>query len=87
MENKFDVKETVETGLVSPSFIQAQGVDTEAAFQRMTITKDMLGQYQAAINSTNTADIVGTHKALFDKLESVMKEIINEEMILIAMGK
>ena len=87
MENKLYVKETVETGYSKPSFIQAQGVDSEAAFQRMTITKEMLGQYQSAINSTNTADIVGTHKALYDKLESVMKEIINEEMILIAMGK
>ena len=87
MENKFDVRETVETGYRSPSFIQAQGVDTEAAFQRMTITKEMLEQYQAAINATNTADIIGTHKALYDKLERTAKSIIEEEMILIAMGK
>lgn len=87
MENKFDVKEMVETGCGKPSFIKLQGVNTEAAFQRMTITKEMLEQYQAAINATNTADIIGTHKALYDKLESVMKSIIDEEMILIAMGK
>ena len=87
MENKFDVKETVETGYGRPSFIKSQGVNTEAAFQRMTITKEMLEQYQAAINATNTADIVGIHKALYDKLEQVAKSIIDEEMILIAMGK
>ena len=87
MENKIDVRETVETGIRNQSFVKAQGVDGEAAFQRMTITKEMLEQYQAAINATNTSDIVGVHKELYDKAERAMKSIIDEEMVLIAMCK
>lgn len=77
-----DVQKTV-TG---DSFIKIQGVDSEAAFQRMTITKKMLGEYQEAINSTNTVDVIGNLQKLYDDLEVIAKAIIREEQLLISIG-
>ena len=87
VESRVDVKETVEIGSTRQSFVKTQGIDCEAAFQRMRITKELLGQYQVAINETNTADVIGKHKSLYDDLETLAKAIIDEEMILIAMCK
>lgn len=81
-----DVKETVGTGIRRSSFVKTQGVDGEAAFQRMTITKRTLEDYQAKINSTNTADVVGNLANLYDDLEVIAKAIIREEQLLISMG-
>lgn len=84
--NAVDVKEAVETGTKASSFVTAQGVDGSAAFQRMSITKRMLEEYQAAINATNTADIIGSHRKLYDDFETVARAIIREEQLLVSMG-
>lgn len=69
------------------SFVKTQGVDSEAAFQRMTITKRMLGDYQEAINNTNTVDVVGNLKEMYDDVEMLLKAIIKEEQLLISIGE
>lgn len=85
MEKIVDVKGTIGNENRRPSFVKAQGVDSEAAFQRMTITKEMLKEYQLAINGTNTTDVVGDLKALYDDLEVIAKAIIRQEQMLICL--
>ena len=77
-----DVQKTV-TG---NSFIKIQGVDGKAAFERMTITKKMLEDYQTAINATNTVDVIGNLARLYDDMEVIAKAIIREEQLLISIG-
>ena len=76
------VKETV-TG---DSFIKSKGIDSDAAYERMNITKYMKENYQKEINRTNTADIVGYHKTLYNDLETILNAIIREEKKLIDLG-
>ena len=81
-----DVKSAFEAAPIS-SFIGRQGVDGGAAFKRHEITKATLEKYRAEINATNTVDVVGELKSLYDQLESTMKLIILHEEQLIAQSK
>lgn len=76
----------VQKIMTGDSFIKSKGIDTEAAYKRMNITKEMLDHYQAAINATNTADVVGIHGSLYNDLEVIAKAIIREEKKLIDLG-
>lgn len=82
-----EVKDVASEPMIRTSFVKLQGVDAEAAFQRMTITKEMLRRYQAAINSTNTIDVVGRLEEMYDDLEVLAKAIIKEEQLLISIGE
>ena len=77
----------LETRARKSSFVRTQGIDSSAAFQRMTITKRTLEEYQAEINATNTADVVGNLARLYDDLEILAKAIIREEQLLISLGE
>ena len=70
-----------------PSFIEGQGVDADAAYQRLAITRKTLAEYKAAINATNTVDVVGELKSLYSDLEATMNLIILQEQMLINQGK
>ena len=80
-----DVKENMT--VATPTFIERQGVDADAAYQRLAITRKTLAEYKAAINATNTVDVVGELKNLYLKLESTMNLIALEEQMLINQGK
>ena len=77
-----DVKENMN-GIAAPSFIEGQGVDADAAYQRLAITRKMLAEYKAAINATNTVDVVGEHKDLYADVETSLKLIALKEERLI----
>ena len=77
-----DVKENMN-GIAAPSFIEGQGVDADAAYQRLAITRKMLKEYKAAINATNTVDVVGEHKDLYADVETSLKLIALKEERLI----
>ena len=81
-----DVKENLNR-IEMPSFIEGQGVDADAAYQRLAITRKMLAEYKAAINATNTVDVVGELKSLYSELEATMNLIILQEQMLINQGK
>ena len=81
-----EVRENMK-GIEAPSFIEGQGVDADAAYQRLAITRKMLKEYKAAINATNTVDVAGELKSLYLKLESTMNLIALEEQMLINQGK
>ena len=70
-----------------PAFIEGQGVDADAAYQRLAITRKTLKEYKAAINATNTVDVVGELKSLYSDLETTMNLIILQEQLLINQGK
>ena len=77
-----DVKENLNR-IEVPSFIEGQGVDADAAYQRLAITRKMLAEYKAAINATNTVDVVGEHKDLYADVETSLKLIALKEERLI----
>ena len=81
-----DVKENMKE-IATPSFIEGQGVDADSAYQRLAITRKMLAEYKAAINATNTVDVVGEHKELYADVEASMKLIVLKEELLINQGK
>lgn len=81
-----DVKENMN-GIAAPSFIEGQGVDADAAYQRLAVTRKTLAEYKAAINATNTVDVVGELKSLYSDLETTMNLIILQEQLLINQGK
>lgn len=81
-----DVKENMN-GIVTASFIEGQGVDTDAAYKRLAITRQTLAEYKAAINATNTVDVAGSLKDLYERVEATMKLIELEEQMLIHQGK
>lgn len=81
-----DVKENMN-GNAAPSFIEGQGVDADAAYQRLAITRKTLAEYKAAINATNTVDVASELKLLYGDIESTMKLIILQEMMLITQGR
>lgn len=81
-----DVRENLNGNAV-PSFIEGQGVDADAAYQRLAITRKTLAEYKAAINATNTVDVASELKLLYGDIESTMKLIILQEMMLINQGK
>ena len=85
MENIY-VKENLETNAYGASFIKGQDVDINAAFQRLTITKDMLKNYSEAINGTNTADVSGRLRNLYNDLDFIARAIMKEELQLITQG-
>lgn len=87
-----NVKEAVETPLITKekaecTFIKPQQINVKAAYERAEITKDTLKLYREEINRTNTADIAGTLRRLYEDLEKTMKEIIKEEKQLIMLGE
>lgn len=84
MENIY-VKENLEANAHS-TFIKGQDVDINAAFQRLTITKDMLKNYSEAINGTNTTDVSGRLRNLYNDLDFIARTIIKEELQLITQG-
>lgn len=69
------------------SFIKKQTIDADAAYQRLAITRRTLADYQAAINATNTADLVGEIKYLYDSLQQTMRLICLQEQKLINQGE
>ena len=81
-----DVKENMN-GIAAPSFIEGQGVDADAAYQRLSVTRKTLAEYKAAINATNTVDVVGELKSLYADIEATMNLIILQEQMLINQGK
>lgn len=81
-----DVKENMK-GIAMTSFIEGQGVDTDAAYQRLAITRKTLAEYRAAINATNTVDVVGELKSLYTDIEYTMNLICIQEQMLINQGK
>ena len=81
-----DVKENMN-GIVKASFIEGQGVDADAAYQRLAITRQTLKEYKAAINATNTVDVAGEHLELYAEVENLMKLIDLKEQALILQGK
>ena len=81
-----DVKENLNR-IEMPSFIEGQGVDADAAYQRLAITRKMLKEYKAAINATNTVDVVGEHKDLYADIETSLKLIALKEERLIHQSK
>lgn len=81
MEEKYEP--TVKRSL----FIERQAVDADAAYQRLAITRKTLEEYKAAINATNTVDVVGEHKVLYTDIESTMQMICLQEQMLINQGK
>ena len=72
---------------IRTSFIEGQKTDTKAACERLMITRKMLKDYKAAINATNTVDIAGEHKHLYEELEATMKLICLQEQQLIMQGE
>lgn len=88
-----DVKENLTTVEAEPtakekrSFVSNQKVDADAAYQRLKATRKTLASYSRKINETNTVDIVGEHKALYEELEMTMKLIILAEQSLIDEGE
>lgn len=90
--NAVNVKEAVKTPFITKekaecTFIKPQQIDVKAAYERAEITRDMMKLYKEEINRTNTADIVGTLRHLYEDLEKIMKEIIKEEKQLIMLGE
>lgn len=85
MERKTGTVDVMNT-VSGNSFIKSKGIDGGAAYERMNITKETLEKYQAAINATNTADVVGYHGTLYNDLETILKAIIREEKKLIELG-
>lgn len=81
-----DVKGNLN-GIAKASFIEGQGVDTDAAYQRLAITRKTLAEYRAAINATNTVDVVGELKSLYTDIEYTMNLICIQEQMLINQGK
>lgn len=81
-----DVKENMN-GIVTASFIEAQKIDSDAAYQRLAITRKTLAEYKAAINATNTVDVAGKLKSLYESVETTMLMIALEEQMLIHQGK
>ena len=81
-----DVKENMKD-IAKASFIEGQGVDTDAAYQRLAVTRKMLKDYKAAINATNTVDVVGELKNLYTDIEYTMNLICIQEQMLINQGK
>lgn len=80
-----DVKENMTSE--TPAFIEKQGADSDAAYQRLAITRKTLAEYKAAINATNTVDVVGELKTLYTSLENTMNLICLQEQMLINQGK
>ena len=72
---------------IRAAFITEQKVDADAAYQRLSITRDTLKQYKAAINATNTAGISDELKSLYAEVESTMKLIELSEQKLILQGE
>ena len=70
-----------------PAFIEGQGVDADAAYQRLAITRNTLAEYKAAINATNTVDVVGELYNLYADIERTMNLIALQEQMLINQGK
>lgn len=81
-----DVKENMN-GIVTASFIEAQKIDSDAAYQRLAITRKTLAEYKAAINATNTVDVAGKLKSLYESVETTMLMIALEEQMLIHQGE
>lgn len=69
------------------AFVEKQGVDANAAYQRLAITRKMLAEYKAAINATNTVDVVGELYNLYADIERTMNLIALQEQMLINQGK
>lgn len=69
------------------ALIKKQGVDADAAYQRLAITRKTLAEYKAAINATNTVDVVGELYNLYADIERTMNLIALQEQMLINQGK
>lgn len=92
-ENRIDVKEAVEVPIFTARedngspFIKPYKIDANAAYERARITKELMKMYREEINRTNTADIAGTLKRLYEDLERTMNEIVKEEKQLVLLGE
>lgn len=90
-----NVKEAVEAPIFTTReredggspFIKPYQIDANAAYERARITKDLMKMYKEEINRTNTSDITGTLKRLYEDLEKIMKEIVKEEKQLMILGE
>lgn len=69
------------------AFVEKQGIDADAAYQRLAITRNTLAEYKAAINATNTVDVVGELYNLYADIERTMNLIMLQEQMLINQGK
>jgi hypothetical protein len=81
-----DVKETVNT-TERPLFIEAQGVDADAAYKRLSIIRRHMKELKAEINDTNTADVLGSHLRHYENLFLDMTILETDEEMLIQQGK
>ena len=80
-----DVRESMTPEVFA--FVEKQGVDADAAYQRLAITRKTLAEYKAAINATNTVDVVGELYNLYADIERTMNLIALQEQMLINQGK
>jgi hypothetical protein len=80
-----DVRESMTPEVFA--FVEKQGVDANAAYQRLAITRKTLAEYKAAINATNTVDVVGELYNLYADIERTMNLIALQEQMLINQGK
>ena len=84
--NGVNIKESM-SNVEGSTFFTTQKVDSDAAYQRLAITRKALKTYQRDINDTNTSDIVGELKNLYVQLENTMKLIILAEQQLVYEGE
>ena len=80
-----DVRESMTPEIFA--FVKKQGVDADAAYQRLAITRKTLAEYKEAVNATNTVDVVGELYNLYADIERTMNLIILQEQMLINQGK
>ena len=80
-----DVRESMTPEVFA--FVEKQGADADAAYQRLAITRNTLAEYKAAINATNTVDVVGELYNLYADIERTMNLIALQEQMLINQGK
>ena len=76
-----------EPKLSKSLFIEAQGVDADAAYKRIEIIRRHKREMLAEINATNTVDIIGLHAAHYDNAFLDLDIIVMDEENVIRQGK
>ncbi len=69
------------------AFIERQGVDADAAYERIAIIRRHKREMLAEINATNTVDVVGTHAAHYDNAFVDLEILVMDEENIIRQGK
>ena len=67
-------------------FFGDTGVDHESAYKRMVCTADTLNCFKRKINATDTKDVKGRLRQLYEDIDFIAKEIIKEECRLVEQG-